>query len=183
MPIFFGFRATGSIFASFFGGRIIERYGNQRVFFINMLLPSLIIFMTSLYNERSHSLNNTANNRNFMEEMTILKKLILREEVFYLVSFIMLINLTPSFDSLVTFYLTDFLKFDDEDLANFNTVGTICYVLGLLLYSFYFKNICPKNFYLTTNVLLWICNMSFFFVVLHILERFGVNIKIFCFFS
>ncbi len=101
--------------------------------------------------------------------MNTLKKLILRKEVFYLVLFILLINLTPSFDSMITFYLTDHLKFNDEDLANFNTVGTLCYVLGLLLYSFYFKDINPQKFYITTNFLLWICNVSFLLVACGIL--------------
>ncbi len=45
LPIFFGFRAFGSVIGSFFGGRIIERFGNQRVFFINMILPIFVIFL------------------------------------------------------------------------------------------------------------------------------------------
>ena len=55
--------------------------------------------------------------------------------------FICLINLTPNFDSLVTFYLTDKLKFSTEDLSDFASFGTICYIIGLLLYSYYLLNV------------------------------------------
>ena len=70
--------------------------------------------------------------------MIILKRLVFRGKLFYMILFVCLINMTPSFDSLNTFYLTDVLKFDSEDLSDFSTFGTIFYIVGLLCYSSYF---------------------------------------------
>ena len=95
----------------------------------------------------------------------------------------MLINLTPSFDSIIGFYLTDYLKFDPEDLSNFNSFGTLCYALGLVMYYYYFKNISHKIFYISTNFILWMINISFLLVVLNELEAIGIDNKVFCFLS
>lgn len=96
---------------------------------------------------------------------------------------VFLLNICPNFDSIVTFFMTDRLKFSTSDLANFATVGTFCYIVGLVLYSYYFKNIKPSTFYITTNFILWFINVSFLLVVLGTLERIGINVKFFCMLS
>lgn len=110
-----------------------------------------------------------------------MKNLVFRDKVLELVTFILLINLTPSFDSIIGFYLTDYLKFDAEDLSNFNAFGTLCYALGLIMYYFYFKDISKKIFYISTNFILWMINISFLLVVLNELEVIGIDNKVFCF--
>jgi hypothetical protein len=70
--------------------------------------------------------------------MNVIKSLLFRDKVFGMVIFVILLNITPSFDSLTTFYMTDRLKFSSLDLADFSTLGTIFYLLGLILYSSYF---------------------------------------------
>ena len=54
LPIFYGFKAFGAIVGVFFGGRIIDTYGNERCFYINSVLPIFIIFFAMLYLERKH---------------------------------------------------------------------------------------------------------------------------------
>jgi hypothetical protein len=76
--------------------------------------------------------------------------------------------------------MTDKLNFSSTDLANFGTFGTFCYIQGLLLYSFYFKNISPSKFFLCTNFILWSINLSFLLVVLGITEKYGISNRIFC---
>ena len=100
-----------------------------------------------------------------------------------MIIFLFLLNITPSFDSYVTVYMTDVLNFNSKELANFNTVGTIFYILGLLMYSFKFWYIEPKKFFLTTNFILWIINCSFMLVVLKVLDYYGINVKLFCYLS
>lgn len=94
---------------------------------------------------------------------------------------VVLLNITPAFDSLVTFYFTDLLKFSVTDLANFNTIGTLCYLMALVLYTWYFKKADPRKFFVGTNFVLWIVNMSFLMVVFKTVEYLGMNNKIFCF--
>ena len=79
--------------------------------------------------------------------------------------------------------MTDILKFNSKDLANFDCIGTICYIMGLILYSYYFKEVHPKPFYVTTNFLLWIINVSFLLVLLDLAEPMGISNKLFCFFN
>lgn len=181
LPLFFGFRAAGSLVGSFFGGRVIKYYGNQRAFFIASILPIFNLTLAMLYKEKAHE--ETEKKRPFKEECKIMYDLVFRDKVLQLIFFICLINMTPNFDMLTTFYLTEYLKFSTEDLANFSSFSTVCYILGLILYSYFFKKINPKKFYITTNFLLWICNISFLLVVLKVLEKFGIDNRNFCLFS
>ncbi len=115
--------------------------------------------------------------------MKSISELLFRDKVFNLLVFVCLINMAPSFDSIVTFYLQDVLKFSDMDLANFSAISRIFYILGLVLYSFYFWNLSQRKFYITTNFLLWMCNTSFLLVVLNMVEDFGISNKFFCILS
>lgn len=61
-----------------------------------------------------------------------------------MIVFVCIVNLTPNFDVLYTFFMTDRLKFSNTDLANFSTFATLCYIFGLTLYSLYFRNNNPQ---------------------------------------
>lgn len=180
LPIFFGFRALGSIIGSFSGGRIIQQYSNSTAFTINSLSPLVLISVAILYQEVEHRLKQTTS-RTFRQEFNLIIKLISRDKVFQMIIFLCLLNMTPSFDSMITFYMTDYLKFTSTDLANFNSIGTIFYVVGLLMYSFYFRKLNPKKFFLITNFILWIINVSFMTVLFHILQKYNISDKFFCF--
>ena len=182
LPFYFGFRAAGSLIGTFSGGRIIKYYGAPATFFICSMLPTITICSALMYRDRPVS-ESEDDHRNFKDEVKIMKQLIFKDKVLLLICFICLINMTPNFDMLVTFYLTDHLKFTSEDLANFSSFATVCYIMGLLLYSAYFKNIEPRKFYIGTNFLLWIFNLSFLLVVLKTVEAWGINNKLFCFLS
>lgn len=181
LPIYFGFRAAGSFIGGFSGGRIIHAYSNQAAFICASFIPLIIVVETMLYREANRS--EGTHNRTFDEEFTIMKRLLFRDKVLQLILFICLINLTPNFDALYTFYMTDFLKFSTEDLANFSAFATFCYIIGLLVYYYFMKNVNPQNFYITTNFILWFINLSFLLVVLNYLTSWGVNIKMFCLLS
>lgn len=181
LPIFFGYRAVGSLIGVFFGGRIIKGYSVHTCFFIAGLFPLMILVVAFFFFEKDHKPKNQI--RTFKEELTVMKNLVCRDKVLELILLICLINMTPNFDMLVTFYMTDFLKFSTEDLANFSAMGTICYIIALVVYSFYFQNIKPRKFYIVTNFLLWIINVSFLLVVLGVLEKLGISNKIFCLLS
>lgn len=177
LPIYFGYRATGSLIGAFFGGRIVKYYGNSPAFFIAGIMPVFVIFAALIYKERSFE---NREKRSFRDELRAMGELLGGNKVLQLMIFVSLINMQPNFDSLYTFYYTDYLKFSTEDLANFSTFGTICYILGLVLYSYYFKSIEPKKFYLFTNFLLWIINVSFMLVVYGVVEHWGYSNKMFC---
>ena len=182
LPIYFGFRAFGGLIGNFLGGRIMKYHSMQMTFFICSLLPFATLTFAFLYNERAVTINEE-DERSFADEFEIMKQLLFRDKVLMLIAFICLINMTPNFDMLVTFYLTDYLNFSTEDLANFSSFATVCYILGLLLYSYYFQSIKPKKFYIATNFILWIFNMSFLLVVLKVLDKIGINTKLFCLLS
>lgn len=74
----------------------------------------------------------------------MIKSLVLKDKVLGMLIFVILVNITPYFDSLTNFYLTDNLKFSAMDIANFSTIGTIFYLLGLIIYTMFFLNVSPK---------------------------------------
>ena len=91
--------------------------------------------------------------------------------------------MTPSFDTLTTFYMTDKLKFSPTTLANFTTIGTLSYIIGLLLYSRYFLEVHPKKVFITTNFLYLLFNVTFLLVVFGFIEKWGMNNAFFCMFT
>ena len=52
LPYFYGFRAFGTLLGQFFGGRIIDKFGISQCFYINSILPLVIIFVGFSFNER-----------------------------------------------------------------------------------------------------------------------------------
>lgn len=51
LPFFYGFRALGDVLGTFFGGRIIEVFGNQSSFKVALAGPVILIFFLFLYDE------------------------------------------------------------------------------------------------------------------------------------
>lgn len=98
-----------------------------------------------------------------------------------MVVFLLLLNFTPDFESITTFYMMHELGFSTTTITNFSTFANLSYVLGLILYYFYFYKISASKFFLTTNFMLWIINVSFMLVITKQLEKFGFNNEIFCF--
>ena len=47
---------------------------------------------------------------------------------------ICLINITPSYEALITSYMLDALKMTFKDLSNLSTFNTIFYLFALFLY-------------------------------------------------
>lgn len=182
LPLYYGFRAGGSLIGNFWGGRIMLHYGSTTTFFICSLIPVGTIFVATAYRERPIVIADSEQ-RDFRGELKVMKRLIFKDKVILLICFICLINMTPNFDMLITFYLTDYLKFSTEDLSNFSSVATVCYILGLIVYSVYLKDIEPRRFFIGTNFLLWMCNMSFLLVVLKVLDVWGIDNKLFCLLS
>jgi len=105
LPIYFGWRAVGSLIGSFFGGRAIGYLGIFKVFKVCSIIPFLTFLASFLYNEKNPP--NIDKNKDYRRDFKIMKKLIMRPIVRKLLLFIMFVNLTPSFDSLITFYFKD----------------------------------------------------------------------------
>lgn len=178
LPIFFGFRAAGALIANFFGGRVVHYYSINTAFMIVSYFPVLLIVAAMFYRELP--LKPMSEARSFSHELSIMKDLLFRNKVLQMMIFVGLINFTPSFDVISTFYMTDRLGFTTEDLANFSTVSTIAYIIGLLVYSYFLKDIDPKKFFVSTNFVLWMINVSFLLVVTETLTHWGINNKFFC---
>lgn len=178
LPIFFGFRSVGALAGNFFGGRFVHYYSIKTTFFTASFFPLLVIVAALFYREMA--LQPLSESTSFMTELSIMKQLLLRNKVLQMMLFVCFINMTPSFDVISTFYMTDRLKFTTEDLANFSTVATICYIIGLLVYSYWGKNVEPKRFFVATNFMMWVINCSFLLVVTETITRWGYSNKVFC---
>lgn len=178
LPIFFGFRALGSLVGNFFGGRIIKYHSIRTTFSIASMLPMVNIFFAIFYSEKISQ--EQPAKKTFSHEIEVMKELLMQENVLLMITFVCLINLTPNFDIVFTFYMTDFLKFTTEDLANFSTVASISYVIGLYMYTVFMNKVKPRTFFISTNFILWIVNFSFLLVVTGLLRKWAWNEKSFC---
>jgi MFS family permease len=178
LPIFFGCRAAGQLIGGFFGGRLISRVSIQAPFLICAFLPLVTMAACLFYREPTIA---PRLSRSFTQEWQVIKSIVVRDKVAPMLLFISLINATPNFDSVTTFYQTDFLHFTMDDLANFASFSTICYIAGLILYSLHFRKFDPHRFFLGTNFLLWAVNVSFLLVVLGLIAHWGLSVKTFCF--
>lgn len=94
--------------------------------------------------------------------------------------FIIFITLTPDFGALYTFYLKDQLKFTNIDFANISAVTSIMYVVGLVVYYLKLQEVSPSKLFISLNIISWIFNLSFFLVVLNVVQSWGMNVKVFC---
>lgn len=178
LPIFFGFRSVGTLIGNFFGGRVVHYYSIKTTFFIASFFPLIVITAALFY--REIPLRPMSSTNSFMQELAIMKQLLFRNKVLQMMLFVCMINMTPSFDVISTFYMTDRLKFTTEDLANFSTISTLAYIIGLACYSFWLKDLDPKRFFVSTNFLLWVINVSFLLVVTGALTQWGISNKLFC---
>lgn len=178
LPIYFGFRSLGSLVGSFFGGRLIKSYRITTPFAIGFFFPLVTIFVALLYKEEGSGAG--SKRRSWSEEWSIMKSLMMRDKVFQMIVFVGLINMTPSFDVAFTFFMTDYLKFTTEDLADFSTASTICYIIGLYVYANFLMEIHPKRFFVVTNFILWLINVSFLLVILDVVSKLGMNNWFFC---
>ena len=178
LPIFFGFRAVGTLIASIAGGRVVHFYSIKTAFMIASFFPLITVVASIFYRELP--LKPMSESSDFYYELKMMKKLILRDKVLQMMIFVCLINMSPSFDTISTFYMTDRLGFTTEDLANFSTVSTVAYIIGLLCYSYFLKDIDPKKFFVSTNFVLWLINCSFLLVVTETLTKWGISNRMFC---
>lgn len=178
LPIFFGFRAMGSLIGNFFGGRIIKYHSVKTAYHIAAYFPLLVLTVAFFYSEPPVRVH--AKPRSLGQELAVMKDLLSQNNVLQMILFVCLINMTPNFDVVFAFYMTDFLKFSTEDLANFSTIAAISYIIGLYVYTLISTKIQPRKFFITTNFILLIINASFFLVVSGFLRRMGVSEKAFC---
>jgi len=178
LPIFFGFRALGSLLGNFYGGRVIKYYPIRTAYRIAAFFPMIPIVFALAYAEQPRQA--PPHKRSFGQELSLMKDVIVGENVLQLLVFVFFINLAPNFDIVFTYYMTDFLKFSTEDLANFSTVAALCYVVGLYIYTMCGHLFKPKRFFICTNFMLWVVNASFFLVVSGLLRQWNISEKGFC---
>lgn len=181
LPLFFGYRAFGQLIGGFFGGRIITYISIKAAFLISILLPIIMIIICLFYKEKDFVPATTQ--KTFREELYSIQKLLAMDKVVQMIIFVCLINATPNFDAITTFYQTDYLKFTTEDLANFQTFATLCYVIAMVIYSYCLQKTDPYKLFLSTNFMLWIVNVSFMLVVTDYITNWGLSVKLFCLFN
>lgn len=147
----------------FLGGRFLESYGIMVNFQLCIIFCFVGLTIGMIYKEERQV--EVVQQRGILQELKLLSSLLFRDKVFSMVCFVMLLNATPTFDTLSQFYMTDRLNFSETDLANFSTIGSISYIIGLIVYSKYLVQKNPKTIYFATNFLWLAVNVSFLLVV------------------
>lgn len=176
-PIFFGFRGLGGIIGSLAGGRLLDAWGVRFVFRLCSALPVLIVLVALL---RQEPPPRPQKKRSLRQELKALAELLSRRELLALLSCIFLVHVAPNFDSISAFYLSDIHKFSAADLSDLNSISSLFYVAGLFVYRRWLSHVSARRLFLSSNLLLWLGNVSFMALVLRWVESWGLSPKIFC---
>ena len=84
LPFFFGFRALGNVIGSFFGGRIIEAYGNQFSFKVALFAPVVLFVCLFVFDEEGVD-PNTKPRKNIKQDWALIKLLFKKYSEFILI--------------------------------------------------------------------------------------------------
>ena len=177
-PIFFGFRALGSLVGSFFGGRLIKHGSLHAVFYISSFIP--VFTMTAALLHKEMQVTNSNSYRTISQELGVIIRLISQKQLVYLILALALMNICPSFESMTNYFFMEELKFTTEDMADISTASTVAYIIGLIFYYKFLIDYPPARLFLSSNFLLLIANITFLAVVCDVLQKLDVNIKFFC---
>ena len=77
LPYFFGFESLGKIFGFFFGGRVIESFGNTFSFKVALIAPSLLLPSLFLYDEQYVDPENKKE-KSISDDLLLLKNLLVK---------------------------------------------------------------------------------------------------------
>lgn len=102
------------------------------------------------------------------------------KKVIPLISLVCLMTLTPSYDALMSLYFIKRLSFSQIDLANLATIGTLFYLMALLLYQTYLKRFSSRAIFILTNFLQAFLNYLFMLVMYQGTSQYLGNSKLFC---
>lgn len=178
LPVFFGFKSAGSFLGLFLGGRIVKYSSVFWLFFVSGFLPIFPLIACFVYNEISAPRVDVK--KPIREEIEIMKNILSKPKVVAMALFIFLIHLTPSYDSITSFYLMDNLGFTAEDLADLSSCSLVAFILALVWYSYSLYKLPPKRIFMGTNFLLWLVNCSFLLVVFGVIKAWDISEKAFC---
>lgn len=179
LPIFFGYRSFGAFIGTLIGGRIVKIYSIKVAFLTSAFLSILPIIFCLFYNEKV--VTSQSSGRSVKQELYVIKDLLTGDKIIEMSIYIFILNLTPSFDQVSNFYLMEEHQFTEIDLSDLQAFSIFCYVIGLAWYSYSLYGINPKSFFMATNVLYWVVNVSFLLLVLGWTEAWGLDAKIFCY--
>ena len=99
-----------------------------------------------------------------------------------MITIVVLINITPGYESLIQAYLLEKLKLTLTDLSDISAVAGLFFLLALYIYQQHLKHINSQTLYTITNFFLWIVNVSFLLVIFGQVQKVFTNMKIFCIF-
>ena len=179
LPIYFGYKSLGALIGTFLGGRIVTIYTIKTTFLITGLLAVCPLIICLLYNEKVKE--SKSSNRSIREEFNVIKELLFGKKVLEMAIFVFFLNLAPSYDQVTNFYLMEQYQFSEIDLSNLQSCSILCYVAGLVWYSYSLYKIEPKQFYMATNLIFWLANCSFLLLVFGLTETWGIDAKFFCY--
>lgn len=182
ISFFFAARTLGSLFGNILGGNLYAILGYKNMFLITSLLPIIIFINILFYKEaiiNNRQLSNNSNN--LFKDLLSIKDVLYEHKVYVLFALLFVIGLAPNFDSIVTFYFIDKLRFTPQIISNLMVFSTLSYFIGIIIYNTYFVSISQKKFYIVTNFLICVLNFIFLLFILGYTKALNINDKFFCF--
>ena len=126
-------------------------------------LSSAMLFLLLPFKDQAVSENREIQTQSTSQQIRSIFKVLKEKKVIPLISLVCFMTMTPSYDALMTIYFIKKLGFSQVDLANLTTIGTLFYMLALILYQVYLKRFSGRMIFLLTNYMQ--CALSFVFMM------------------
>ncbi|OMJ81710.1 hypothetical protein SteCoe_17760 [Stentor coeruleus] len=128
--------SIGGFIGSILGGVLLETLSPKTVIAFSSICPLLIALSSFNFQETPSEL------KNCRDQVQTLLKAIKKPQILKPLLFIIILGgITPRYSELLTYYMTDVLKFSTTFLGTLSIAAYISIIIGSFIYYYYLKNL------------------------------------------
>ncbi|KAK3149073.1 hypothetical protein QOZ80_3AG0212620 [Eleusine coracana subsp. coracana] len=179
-----GSSAFGGVVSAYFSGSLVDTYGVRFVFGVTALLPLMTSAVAVLVNEerlplgeRSISVSGSELIENSKLRIMQLWNSVKQPNIFLPTLFIFLWQATPQSDSAMFYFITNKLGFTPEFLGRVKLVTSVASLLGIGVYSTFFKAVPLRKIFLVSTILGSALGMTQVLLVTGLNRELGISDK------
>lgn len=150
-----GLRAAGGLIGALTGGVSADWLGNERTFILTGAIPLFLctpVVFLSAETSTSHARP--------MKTIRLVWKAFKTPDVWRTALFLFLINVTPGYGTVFSYYLEEELHFSQMDFTILSVTGYVASMLGTVVYKKFLTNVPFRPLFLGTLILAWILKWS-----------------------
>lgn len=148
-----GLRASGGLLASIVGPISYNNIGAELTFTINGCIPLLFSLTIPILAEEVVAKNKRLSGKTQVKRLFDAFK---EPQIWQPALFIILLNVTPGYGTVLAYFFERILKFTPYNFATLDIVGSISAILGTFLYKKYLTNVPLRRLFFWTILAAWV---------------------------